>query len=1131
MNNNILSLFKTLKKMNARLYLEEGTLKLDIEEGGLSPEIANDIKSNKQEIIDYLSRQEGVSYSKIEKVEKKSAYPLSPSQYRLWIQSQMEKESSSYNIPEYLFLDSSYDIDNLKKAIWGVIERHEILRTTFKSDDLGNAQQYIVDSSEFNFEIGYEDFRSEETPKQSAMEYIQNDSFKSFDLEKGPLLRVCLLQINTSEYVLYYNMHHIISDGWSMSVLSRDILAYYNHLTNEEPLNLPELSIQYKDYAEWQLKELESDNYKKYKTYWLNKLSGDLPLLDLPTNKQRPPIRTYNGERLSLSLSKDDSDAIKGFVKEKGGTLFMFLLSSLKTLFFKYTGQDDMLVGSPIAGRGDSELENQIGFYINTLVLRSSLNAEMSFDDFFEQQKQTLIEAYSNQYYPFDQLLGELNVKREASRNVLFDVIVEMQNIVEGNESPSPNIEKIGTVQDEGIAMAKLDATFTFSEQGNHIGLDLNYNTDVYDKEMMKKVLEHYQVLVQKIIAESHKSLGSLEYLLDTEVNEILQDFNKTNIDYPEGLNVLDLFKTQVAKTPNKIALSYNDQVYTYQELDDHSNKLAGTLKANFNTCKGDLIGVQLTHSNFAVLSILGIMKTGAAFVPISPDWPSARKSKIVESTEMKVLVTESSYLFETDYFDGTLFAIDLEFDPANCEHTIADEFNFSNDLAYVLYTSGSTGTPKGVMIEHKALANYLNWCLDTYVRSNNLSADMGLFTSMSFDLTMTSLFLPLISGGTIQVMPQKDDVAKTLKSYLASDLSVIKLTPAHISLLGALDLKNTNLKLAIVGGEALLPNHIKILRSINPSIKIYNEYGPTEATVGCVVYEVPENEEKTLIGKPIANTKICMVNENKHLTPIGVVGEIGISGAGLARGYFNQEDLTDEKFISHPFFENERIYMTGDLARWMPDGNIEFVGRTDDQVKVRGYRIELGEIESILNSNKNINNAVVLVKTSANGEKDLVAYYSSEKEINASKLRIYIQQYLPEYMVPTYWVHLPKFNLTVNGKIDRKHLPDPKEMATSNETEYIAPQTKIECELVSIWESILERDRVGVNDNFFSLGGHSIKAVSISSDISRKLNVNMNIADLFKDPTIKKLAIEIENRIEQNSLVKESEIVDKVVI
>lgn len=1131
MNNDILNLFKELKKLNARLYLNDGVLNLDIDPKLLSTDITNTIKENKQEIIDLLTARDRTVVQEIKVLEPQDAYALSSAQYRLWVQSQLGEGSSSYNMPAHLFLDGTYDVPNFKRAIWSVLERHEILRTVFRRNQAGELEQVVLDVSEIGFEIGYENYTKATNPQQCVEAYIQQDSFVPFDLEHGPLIRVCLLQSSDSEYTLYYNMHHIISDGWSMDILARDILAFYNCYTNGTTLELPELRIQYKDYAAWQLEQLKTEKYQSHQTYWLDKLSGSLPVLDLPSNKQRPASQTHNGQKLSVYLPKKDTQAVRTYIKDNGGTLFMFLLSSLKVLFYKYTGQEDIIVGSPVAGRDNIDLENQIGFYINTLIFRSQIDAQLSFDAFYKKEVQNLLEAYNHQSYPFNRLVEDLDLKRDTSRSTLFDVIVELQNTEEIPDTINSRIEA-GIVKDEGKTMSKLDATFTFTEEGAHIGLTLTYNSDVYDREMMTRLLQHYQGLVHAIVAEKNTTIGRLDYLSNIERTKLLQDFNDTTTAYPKDKTVLDLFKARVTKHPEKTALVFEGNTLTYQELDHSSSQLAKDLRSNHSLASGDLVGIQLEHSDWLVVAILGILKTGAAFVPLSPELSSARKADIVKEANIKLLITESAYLFEIDYFEGDMMAIDLEFDPASCDHSsVQDTLVSAEGLAYVLYTSGSTGKPKGVMIEHSALANYLNWSLDNYVLANELEGDIGLFTSLSFDLTMTSLFLPLIGGYKLNVFPTRTDVAETLKAYLESDVSLIKMTPSHISLLGAMEVKNTNIDLAIVGGEALLPSQVELLKKINPSIKIYNEYGPTEATIGCIVYEVDAPDNKVLIGKPIANTEICILDVNEELAAIGVVGEIGISGAGLARGYCNRPDLTADKFVKHPYRKEQRMYKTGDLARWMPDGNIEFIGRIDDQVKIRGYRIELGDIEHALITKEEINNAVVVVKESNTGDKDLVAYYCSTVELKKSALRIYLESTLPTYMVPNYFVPLPELPLTTNGKVDKKALPNPDALEVRNEVAYVAPQSAVEQALVTIWESVLERDQIGVDDDFFNLGGHSIKAVTIASDIARTLNVNVNIADLFKDPNIRNLAVEIENRLSQDEVIEEDAIVDKVVI
>ncbi|MEP6931634.1 MAG: non-ribosomal peptide synthetase, partial [Flavobacterium sp.] len=557
------------------------------------------------------------------------------------------------------------------------------------------------------------------------------------------------------------------------------------------------------------------------------------------------------------------------------------------------------------------------------------------------------------------------------------------------------------------------------------------------------------------------------------------------------------------------------------------TDRLAYTLKENYNVESGDFVGIQLNRSEWVIISILGILKAGAVYIPIDSELPSDRKTYIFEDADLKLLITETAFIFDMD-FDGNIFSVDVEFD-TNLEVEFEKQTILLQNQAYVIYTSGSTGNPKGVKIAHSSLTNYLLWGKNYYSANGSRNLDFGLFTSLSFDLTVTSLFLPLISGGTLTIFETTDDISQLLTAYVSSNISSIKLTPAHISILESLDLPATALELAIVGGEALLENQVRILQKLNPNIRIINEYGPTEATVGCIIYDVKDAQETVLIGKPIANTQIYILDEFLNPCAIGVIGELYISGNGLATGYSNREDLTKEKFISNPFREDALMYKTGDLGKWLADGNIDYTGRIDDQVKIRGYRIELGELENSLSNIPQIKQSVVAVKED-NGEKYLVAYYVADDTLDKNLIQTQLLEVLPDYMLPSYYIQLDSMPITTNGKVDKKLLPSVAD-ADLIRTEYVAPTDEVESELVEIWQRVLNRDKIGITDNFFFLGGQSIKAIMVIAEIKKAFNIKIELDVLFNNPEIKTIAADIRNKIWYSQELTEENITDKIII
>ncbi|MBC8756872.1 amino acid adenylation domain-containing protein [Kordia sp. YSTF-M3] len=1051
-------------------------------------ELLSKMKLHKELLIDYLKSKDA-TFKEIPIISTKESYDLSSSQYRLWVLSQFQDGNVAYNIPSQIALNEINDISCFKKAVEAVISRHEILRTVFKTNSAGEVRQYILSKEGLDFNLEYYDFRNKSNPEALAQSYIENDSYQPFDLEKGPLLRGALLHTAKNTLIFYYNMHHIISDGWSMNIIHQDVQAFYNAFKLNTDVELPKLKIQYKDYAAWQLYRLQTEELKQSKAYWLNTLSDETPTLSLPTSKLRPKIKSYQGHRLHTSFSKETTSNLVAFSKENGGSVFMSLLSIWYVLFYKYTLQEDIIIGAPIAGRDHPDLENQIGFYVNTLALRSKIDPNDRFLDFYENVKTTTLKAYDNQAYPFDKLVEDLNLPHNPGRNMLFDVILAFQNIGTNKSSieSTDNLEHI--ITDQGTCFSKFDLEIKFEEIGGLLYLDFVYNTDIYDESFIKRLITHYKQLLKKVIASPDEKINAIDYLEDQERNRVLYTFNDTKCSYPKDKTVIDLFNEQVKNTPNSIALISGDEKITYKELDEQSNQLAHYLYNTYTIKNDDLIGVKLARDKRLIVSLLAVLKTGASYVPIDVNYPETRIEYIEKDTNCLVTIDED-FLKSTEGISLPITPVIISVAPTN--------------LACVLYTSGSTGNPKGIMVTHRNIVSLIKPG-DFFKLKND---DILLSTSsVSFDASIIEIYGALLNGATLVIEKTNNLLNPKMLHEMISKNAVncFWMTSPWFNTL----INNNhfeifeNITQVIVGGDIVSANHVKKLYEKAPNIKVINGYGPTENTTFSTTYTITSKSYTSIpIGKPIPNSSACILDASQNPVPIGVIGEIYLSGAGVAKGYLNKEKLTKEKFVPNPFTEGEKMYKSGDFGRWLPSGNIEFKGRKDHQVKLRGYRIELEEIEQTLLKYTGIQQAIVVVDK-LEGEDALISYFIANEVVNNDELKIFLQKILPYYMVPQYYVQLENIPLTPNGKVDKQALPVVNIEDLNSKKEYTKPTNEVEEKLVQIWQEILGKEKISINDNFFQLGGHSLKMIVLMNKIKEHFNVDIKVDYLYQTPTI----------------------------
>ncbi len=1034
-------------------------------------------------------------YVAIKKAPILDSYTITPSQHRLWLLSQIEETKQAYQITGALSLKGDIFLENFTKAFNYVVNRHEILRTYFKNNEDGILHQYIVSKSDFDYRLLLEDFSQLEIPYIAAEKYIQECQSKGYDLSQGPLFMASLIKLADNNFIFFVSMHHIISDGWSLEVLTSEIIESYRQLQAGEVLSLPDLSIQFKDYSVWLNETNKKNKQKEAKEYWLHVFQGEPPVLELPSFINRPLIKTYSGKVLNYRYSKEVLLQLKDFSQKHQATLFMTLMASIKILLSRYSNQKDIIIGTPIAGREHPDLESQIGLYLNTLAIRTQLAEQDSFLDVLKKEKQQLLAAYSYQEYPFDQLVNQLNLKRDTSRSPLFDVMVVLQN--QQQLSGFRNRKELTGIAIEEFKIkqetSQFDLSFAFIEKEENLSLSISYNTDIYEESFIEAIFSHLENILKQVLVFPDIQIKNIELLTPEEKQEILVNFNGNKADYPKDKTIVDLFRDQAKKTPDAVALIFEDKKLTYKELDEESNRLANYLLSNYKIETEDLIGIKLDRSELSVIALLAVLKTGGAYVPIDPDYPQSRIEYIEKDSNCKLTI------------DKTLL---VAFKKTQNSTSILHEVCIKPDnLAYVIYTSGSTGKPKGILIEHRPIVSLVK--NTNYIKITDEDKVLGL-SSFSFDGSTFDVFMPLLHGATMVISSKNIflDINEFEDILTKQSITSFFITTALFNTIIESELESIkSLKYVLFGGEQVSVRHVKRFKELYPNVKLHHVYGPTENTTYSTYYpvnDIRENIQTIPIGEGISNSTCYILDNNRNLVSIGVIGEIYLGGDGLARGYLNREDLTIEKFVPHPFQPGKRLYKTGDLARWTPDGLIEFVGRIDDQVKIRGYRIELGEIENVLLSQSGIRQAVVVVKKQDIGLV-LVAYIVSESDLDKKELKVKLSRDLPGYMLPNYYVLLDAIPLTPNGKVDKNNLPE-----TTGENilkhEYIAPRTTTEKEIALIWQDVLHIEQIGVTDNFFELGGHSLMISQIINRIYKNMGKNISYSLFYNNSTIEKL-------------------------
>ncbi|WP_264523076.1 non-ribosomal peptide synthetase [Flavobacterium sp. N502536] len=1124
----MVNLLNEIYESNITISLDGTDLKLGFKDDVIDEALISKIKENKQEIVSYLTKYSASNkYNNIPRVPIQESYEVSS--FALGILSSVLADSDgkgfNYVLTSSAHLKQEINVANFKRAVYSTIDRHESLRTVFRISDKGEIRQHVLESAAIDFTINFFDFRALDKKEEMIRTITRDDLEKPFDMGQGPLFRVHLFQLNNSEFIFHLSIHHVISDAWSIDVLFKNILAFYSSFEQGVPVELPELNIHYKDYAAWQNDQLSKGLFKNEEAYFKETFSGELPVLNFTNNKSRPAARTVNGVALKSYLSKETTTLFKKLCSDKKGSIFMGLIAVWNVLLHKYTNSTDIIIGTAVGGRDHIDLKEQIGGYINSLPLRNQIDPEQSFSTFFETVKENTLSALDCQFYPFADLLKLINYKRDMSRSPLFDVMILLQNAVDNNQQYNIDETQVKNIKRLRETPVLTDLDINFIEEGDYLGCQLIYNTDVFESEYVIGLLTHFKQLVEEIVLHPNIPISKIDYLSVNEREELLLDFNDITLDYSEEETLLSLFEKQVKQTPNGTALFAGKKEFTYQELEEASNDLARYIFKHYQIEKGKFIGIQLERNEWNIISMLAILKVGCAYVPIAPEMPNQVKEHIITDTQLELLITTTSYMFDMEFYTGALMAVDIVFDTDDCDPvtiTVAP-----TDLAYVIYTSGSTGLPKGVMIEHGQIVNTILSQIDYFKLGEN---SRGLqFAPFSFDASVWETFMILLSGGSLHLASeeQRKDADALTAFIKENNITIATLPPSYIALVDIEDLKT--LEILVTAGEA--PDY----DIIKPYLKYgtyYNAYGPTEASVCATIFQMPEVNTQDYrnipIGKPISNAKIFILDQYNNLVPTGISGEICIGGTGVARGYLNRPELTDQKFIKNPFEGDGRLYRTGDLGKWTKEGNIIYEGRNDEQVKIRGYRIELTAVEQQLLANEQIQEAVVCVEQGFEDAKELVAYIVAAEAISAGNLRSFLSKILPEYMLPQKYVQLEQMPLTINGKIDKKALRKLNNGTVMEDNHvFVAATTLEEKLLVSVWEEVLKKEGIGIKDNFFSIGGDSIKSIQIVSKLKQHGFV-LKAGDIISNPKLEDLVPLLQKN---DQILDQSEVEGEVVL
>jgi len=1036
-------------------------------------------------------------------------FPLSALQMNTWFLLQEAENRAICNISALYRLRGKLDVAALQQSFDEVVQRHEVLRTTYRVDDGVPA---AVAHSARPLPLTAMDLRSlpEREREHRARQLAAEEADRSFDLAHDIMLRAALFHVRDEEHFLLLTGHRIAWDAASLGIALREVAALYNSAATRDRRSLPELPIQYADFARSQAEAYQDSRFDELVSYWKDRLAGSSDVLPLTIERQRPARRTFRGAHQMLFLEAGLAGRLELLGRKEQGTLFVVLFGAFQTLLHLYTGSKDVVTGSAVSCRS-AQTEHLIGSFVNLIALRTDFSGDPTFRELLARIQKDVLDAHAHKDLPFEKMLETLHRQRSTSHHPVFQVMFQLNDVY-------PETFDLAGLTMEAVDFrretAEFDLTLEVSKRSEGMWCVLNYNTDLFEAGAIQRMLGHYHVMLEAVSQDPECTVSRVPILTESERRRILVEWNDTRVEFPQT-SVHQMFEEQACRTPDAIAVVDEDRHLSYSDLNARANRLAHALVA-FGVGRNVMVGICTERSVEMVVGLLAILKAGGAYVPLDPSSPTHRLEFMLADLRTPVLLGPKRFLKRFPQHTSTLLPVE-EWPKIMAMHSpenLGSDVD-PDDLAYMLYTSGSTGRPKGVLIPHRALTNYLCWCQTAYPMDQGRGS--AVHTPIGFDLTITSLFPPLLAGRSAVLIPEDSTLEALSVALQTGDFSLVKLTPSHLEALShkhSPEQAGVGTRMFVIGGEVLMGETLAFWRKHAPSARLINEYGPTEATVGCCVYEVPAGtvpQPAVPIGRPISNTRLYVLNRNLQPVPIGVPGELHIAGAGLALGYYGQSELTAEKFIPDPFSTEPgaRLYKTGDLARYRSDGNLEFLGRLDHQVKIRGFRIELGEIEATLAEHVAIREAVVTVWEAAADDRRLVAYVVPDRNAAPSEeqLHNFLKGRLPDYMLPARYLFLPAFPLTSNGKVDRQALPLPTQAGEVCAIPLEPARDALELRLTQIWEEVLSTRTIGLKQDFFELGGNSLLMMKLLSRIEQMFKTKVSQAVLLQAPTIEALA------------------------